>query len=267
MAKWLSILVLVLMVGLFPPSVLALISNNAVPGDATYPIKRKLEDGILLVVSLNPSTKAWFSANRSGRRFDEARVLIAQGKQEAGGSLNELVSQTVVAARQIEEVKNPVQKEQLRQQLTQSIEQYSQGLNQIQKQMQSEQPEVVSQTSPLPSAIAVNPSTQPVAADQAVKTPMPSKATQMLAPSPSPSPTANLPVSSDQLNNIQNQLKQIQQGLQEKKSQKTNKEDNNKKEDLGKPKEKSRNQSEDSKAKNSDGKGNEGNRGNKSNNR
>jgi len=37
--KLLSIICLVLAIVLFPPAALALVSNNAVPGDATYPIK------------------------------------------------------------------------------------------------------------------------------------------------------------------------------------------------------------------------------------
>ena len=39
MIKLLSIICLVLAIVLFPPAALALVSNNAVPGDATYPIK------------------------------------------------------------------------------------------------------------------------------------------------------------------------------------------------------------------------------------
>ena len=46
MIKLLSIICLVLAIVLFPPAALALVSNNAVPGDATYPIKRALEVAI-----------------------------------------------------------------------------------------------------------------------------------------------------------------------------------------------------------------------------
>lgn len=235
-------LTLVLIIVLFPPSVLALISNNAVPGDTTYPIKRKLEDGILLIVSVNPTTRAWFSANRSTRRFDEARILIAQGKQTAGASLEELVSQTVVAAKEIDQISDPVQKEQLKQQLSQSIAQYSLGLNEIQKQIQSGQPEVVSQVTPLPITKEVITTPRSEASPQTIKTPMPSisqlpkptQAAQLIQPTAQPIPTVaptvvptsqpailTSPVSSDKLSEIQKQLKEIQDNLHSDDSKKT----------------------------------------------
>ena len=200
---------MILLIVLFPPSVLALISNNAVPGDVTYPIKRKLEDGILLIVSMNPATRAWFSANRSTRRFDEARILIAQGKQTAGASLEELVSQTAIAAKEIDQVSDPVKKEQLKQQLTQSIEQYNQGLNQIQKQVEMQTPAVT----PVPnvsSKVAQTP--KPVEATiQPTPTVLPTVA-PMVLPTPQPA-MVNSPVSSDQLGVVQKQLKEIQKDL------------------------------------------------------
>ena len=61
MIRLLSIITLILSIVLFPPASLALISNNAVPGDSIYPIKRFLEDGIYAVASITPGTKAWFS--------------------------------------------------------------------------------------------------------------------------------------------------------------------------------------------------------------
>lgn len=246
MTKLLSILTLILLIVLFPPSVLALISNNAVPGDVTYPIKRKLEDGILLIVSVNPATRAWFSASRSTRRFDEARILIAQGKQTAGASLEELVSQTEITAKQIDQIQDPIQKEQLKKQLVQSITQYNQGLNQIQKQIQPGQAEVVSKATPLPSV------------EEVISTPMPSisqlpgptQASKITQPKIQPTPAIEppvapaviatpapqqaevnpLPVSSDKLSEVQKQLKEIQKDLQNDDSKKI-KEDKNKKDE------------------------------------
>lgn len=136
MAKLLSIIILVLAIVLFPPAALAVISNNAVPGDTTYPIKRILEDGIYAIASLNPTTKAWFAAARSDRRFKEVEVLATSGKQ-ASQTLNELVEQTQVAASQLEQVKDPAEKEKLKQQLVESIKKYDQGLKQISSSRES----------------------------------------------------------------------------------------------------------------------------------
>ena len=69
MIRLLSILTIILAIILFPPATLAVLSNNAVPGDAAYPIKRTLEDVIYAAASINPTSKAWFSAARSDRRY------------------------------------------------------------------------------------------------------------------------------------------------------------------------------------------------------
>ena len=130
MAKILSIVILVLVVVLFPPAALALVSNNAVPGDATYPIKRGLENIIYAVASLNPNTKAMFAKARSDRRFQEITVLLTQGKQTKQ-TLNELVEQTQTAADQINQVSNPNDKKQLIKQLSDSIVKYDQGLSKV----------------------------------------------------------------------------------------------------------------------------------------
>lgn len=127
MIKLLSLISLILTIVLFPPAVLALISNNAVPGDRTYPIKRSLENIILAAVSINPNTKAAFSQTRSDRRYKEFSALIAKGK-ETTGALNDLVEQTDMALSTISQVTNPQEKERLIAQLSSSIERYDVGL-------------------------------------------------------------------------------------------------------------------------------------------
>lgn len=130
MVKLLSILSLVFALILFPPAVLAVISNNAVPGDTVYPIKRLLEGGVYAVASLNPTTKAWFAQARSDRRFQEVNVLITQGKQ-VSQSLTELVEQTDIAANQITQITDQKEKVKLLEQLSGSIEKYDKGLEQL----------------------------------------------------------------------------------------------------------------------------------------
>ncbi|MBI2017662.1 hypothetical protein HYS92_01280 [Candidatus Daviesbacteria bacterium] len=130
MVKIISTLVLILSIVLFPPAALALISNNAVPGDATYPIKRFLEDIIYNVASLNPSTKAWFAAARSDKRFEEIKILFDKGKS-AVITLDELVAQTNAAVLDISKITNHAQKEQLFTQVENSIDKYKESLKQL----------------------------------------------------------------------------------------------------------------------------------------
>ncbi len=130
MFKLLSTLILILSIVLFPPAALAFVSNNAVPGDSTYPIKRALENVILTAASVNPTTKAWFSAQRSDRRFKEFTTLNSQGKVGTV-VLKELVQQTGDAANNISGVKDSGEKIKLIDQLSSSIQNYDKGLQSV----------------------------------------------------------------------------------------------------------------------------------------
>lgn len=137
MVKLLTASSIILAIFLFPPAVLAVISNNALPGDAVYPIKRSLENGIYAIASINPISKAWFASARSDRRFKEFSTLIAQGRR-GKETLNELVEQTTLAAEEIKKVDDPVKKQELIVKLSKSIEKYDQGLKQIAQQQTQE---------------------------------------------------------------------------------------------------------------------------------
>ena len=190
MTKLLSIISLILAIILFPPATLAVISNNAVPGDATYPIKRGLENVIFAAVSINPTTKAWFSQARSDRRFKELTVLITQGKQ-SGETLNELVEQTQVAASQIAQVNDQAQKQKLIQQLSESIEKYDLGLQQVSSPTQVN-PAPAAPVALLPQATSTPQPTQ-TSAPVAQPTPRPASTSQptpahIVVPTPIPTP-------------------------------------------------------------------------------
>lgn len=162
MPKIIIVLTLLFAILLFPPASLALISNNAVPGDATYPVKRGLEDVIYAMASLNPTTRAWFASARSDRRFEEIKILVTSGRS-AKDSLQELILQTDIAVKQIQKVEDPQKKKELIANLQESIEKYDQGLTQIQKSYEKYQPQPtaapvpISVTSPTPSPVVSPP--------------------------------------------------------------------------------------------------------------
>lgn len=140
MAKIIGIIALILMLILLPPAALAMASQDAVPGDMTYPVKRTLEDVILAVASVNPITKAYFSVAQSQRRFKETITLIDKG-QSATESLDELIAQTTIAADDVSQVQNSTQKKELIDQLTKSIDQYQSKLNSTKKQIAKSDPQ------------------------------------------------------------------------------------------------------------------------------
>ena len=136
MFKVLSIIILVFFIALLPPAALAFVSQDAIPGDSLYPVKRKLEDGIILLVSLNSTSRAWFSASLAQRRFDESTGLLAKNDNvKAVGSLQELVSQTTLTVQDIKKVQNKNTRKQLAKALVKSIDQYNISLTQTKNQL------------------------------------------------------------------------------------------------------------------------------------
>lgn len=107
MAKLLSLLILVAMFVLLIPTGLVLASQNAVPGDTAYPIKRKMEDVIVNIASLHPTTKAYFRVDLTNRRLDESIKLV--GRQDsvlADKTLYEYAAQTNEAVKEIMQIQD-----------------------------------------------------------------------------------------------------------------------------------------------------------------
>ena len=191
MVRLLSIISLILALVLFPPAVLAVISNNAIPGDSTYPIKRSLEDIIFAIASINPVSKAWFAAARTDRRFKEFTVLIAQGKGVTD-TLNELVEQTQVTASQITQISDEGQKEKLVEQLVGSIEKYDKGLQQAQQTIASESLASNNQPQQVSTPVDLAPTAKPIVSSQPTPTPIVTVThpTSLPTNAPKSSPTA-----------------------------------------------------------------------------
>lgn len=194
MARILGVVILILAVLLFPPAVLALISNNALPGDATYPIKRKLEEGILALAAVNPTAKAWFSVTRSNRRFDEAKLLLAEGKA-ADQTLSELVSQTDVAANQITQLSSQQEKQQYINNLSQSITKYKSELREVSQKSTTGTtalPTPAASSHPLPTSAAPTAvaATQPGVSAKPTFSPRPT-ASAVVTARPSTTPAAS----------------------------------------------------------------------------
>lgn len=230
MAKILTVLSLVFALLLFPPATMAIISQNAVPGDSTYPIKRKLEDGILLFASITPTTKAWFSLERSNRRYKEAAILLNKGDL-ATQTLNELVDQTTIAAQEITQVQSVAKKEELINQLSQSIKQYDQGLLVVEKATVVSNP-----VSPQPTVQptiqpTVQPTIQPTAQPIASPTPvLPSP--QPVLPPIAPAQTQDT-VQTQGVAQTRKDLEKIAKFLEEEKSKLKQQNDGNRKKDAG----------------------------------
>lgn len=137
------------------PTGLVLASQDAVPGDGTYPIKRSLERVIIIAASLHPSTRSAFYVNFSKRRFKEALVLANTG-QDASVSLDELVLQTEEAASSVRNVSDLKTREKLTRDLIKQLEEYDEGLTKL------EQKKTVLVITPTPKVTEAPQKVQPV---------------------------------------------------------------------------------------------------------
>lgn len=146
------------MIALFPPAALITISQGAVKGDLTYPIKRSLEDGVLFLVALNPTTKAYFAVALANRRYEEAETLLAKGAG-AQDTIDELVKQTQVAANDINSISSANKRAQLIADLSSSIQKYDQGLAQAQQQLAAKTGVAVPESTTTSSSISTTTST------------------------------------------------------------------------------------------------------------
>lgn len=203
MGKIISTLALVIMIVLFPPAALITVSQDAASGDFMYPVKRVLEDGVLFLASFNTTTKAYFAVAQANRRYEESAKLLSMG-HDAGRTLQELVTQSNVAALDINKISSTSQKARLITSLSNSIIKYDEGLAKAQQQIpktdvskpsptQTSQPALEApvttsapqpQTSAKPAVSSTTSSTQPTpqATHQPTFTP---------SPKPTPSPANN----------------------------------------------------------------------------
>lgn len=226
MVRLLGIITVILSLVLFPPAALALISNNAVPGDSTYPVKLGLENGILFFASFNPTTKAWFARAKSDRRYQEVEVLLSQGKS-ASPVLEELVIQAEKAATDINQVENSQQKQQLISQLSDSISKYNQGLEKAAQQFPAAATSVSAEPTPIPTITvpSASPTIKPNVVNSISTTPSPTiMPTPTISPTPvavsTPAPIINPPSDeAEQIQKARERLEQIKQRLEQERDQ------------------------------------------------
>lgn len=190
---------------LAPFTVFVFISQNAVPGDAFYPLKRRLEDVVLVAAAAHPATRVAFRTNLTKRRFGEAETLLLARLDTAG--LDNFVEEVQAARGEAEAITDPVKKEELVQKLDNSLSEYTQRLTTVRQQVASRTPPP-SQPSPEPSGTGPSPDktsqTQPVPVTntplpvpttrigqvpQATNTPVPLPTNVPASEAPTPQPT------------------------------------------------------------------------------
>ncbi len=127
LASWLVLF------SLLPFTVLILLSQNSLPGDAFYPVKRGLESLVLAAASVNPSTKAAFRTNLTETRFNEAERLLLSRADAVG--LSHFIKEIEETTTDVSALSNQKDSEELTEKLIAKIDEYQNKLIQVQVQI------------------------------------------------------------------------------------------------------------------------------------
>lgn len=192
MRKYLDLTSWILLFALAPLTILVLLSQNSIPGDLFYPIKRGLENVILVAASVSPSTRVAFKTDLTERRFAEAQQLLVQRGDTV--AFTDFVTEVSSTQQDLSVLSNTQDKIQNSEKLIAKIDEYQAQLAQAQSQVQLAQSQIQiqnsSQTTPASQTGSNAPSTTQTPGGQ---TTHPSQSFQ-----PQPSQTVKPTVSTSQ---------------------------------------------------------------------
>ncbi len=181
---WSSLLLLV------PLATLGFMSENSIPGNPLYPMKRAIENIVTSFDGFDKNALALYTVSLVAQRFSETKKLASENSIALNTSqVQDFISQINSARETINAVTNPQEKQTLRNQLIQQIENYRNQLVILQTQQSG------------PTNIASEP--------LAIILPTPSQVSDIL---PSPTDQSN---STSQLQSLINQLQQEQTQIQQ----------------------------------------------------
>ena len=183
-----------------PVTVLILLSQNAIPGDIFYPIKRSMENVVLAAASVSPTTRVAFRTDLTGRRFDEAEKLLLARSDTTG--LSDFIAELQTTQQEVAVLSSTEEKNVSTEKLIKKIDEYQAKLVQVQAQTQTQNNAVTPSlptNTPIPSSapiptITLLPTTQlettptPVINITAVSVKNPTAAPS-IKPSPTKAPT------------------------------------------------------------------------------
>lgn len=198
---------------LAPFTILILLSQNSVPGDFFYPIKRGMENVVLAAASVSPAAKVAFRTNLTERRFSEAeKLLLAKSDTTA---LDDFVQEVAITQEAVATLSDPTQKQESTKTLVNKIEEYQTKLTQLQQQVQrnapppqTAQPQQPNQNPLLLTATLVPPTAAPTTIPP--QSPVPSRPGQppvTVQPSPTPPLAAVVAKKNEELEKIKEKAK------------------------------------------------------------
>ncbi len=161
MKQYLDLTSWILLFFFAPFTVLILLSQNSIPGDFFYPVKRGLENIILAAASVSPTTKVAFRTGLTQTRFTEAQQLFVSKADTT--AFTDFVTEVSSTQKELSTVSNSQDKIQGADKAIAKIEEYQTQLTQLQTQVQVAQalPQDQFQNPVAPVVLSQNPVAQP----------------------------------------------------------------------------------------------------------
>lgn len=205
--KFFNISSWIILFALLPITVLIFLSQDSIPGDLFYPVKRSLENVILAAASVSPATRAAFRTDLTEARFKEAQSLVVS-KSNASG-LSTFIDEVQSTQLEVTSLKNDTERGKAEEKLAVKIQEYQKGLSTL--ETKTEQNIIAYQSQQTPTAIP--PSSTPTA------TPSPTPRVINAQPSSQPSsiPLPTLTIAPTIAVNIQTTPQESIQVLEQKK--------------------------------------------------
>lgn len=120
-----------------PITVLIFLSQDSIPGNLFYPVKRSLENVILAAASVSPATRAAFRTDLTTKRFDEAEKLLLGSSGNNG--LKDFVTEIQAAQNEVSAISDPIKQKELQQKVQTSIKDYEKRLDAVKVKLVAEE--------------------------------------------------------------------------------------------------------------------------------
>lgn len=160
----------IILFALLPVTVLIFLSQNTVPGDLFYPVKRSLENVVLAAASVSPATRAAFRTDLTEIRFKEAQSLVASESNTSG--LSTFIQDIQSTQLEVANLKDDTQRTKAEEKLISKLEEYQTGLSTL--EAKTEQNIIAYQIQQVPTLTPTSPDL-PSATPTLTPSPIPSK--------------------------------------------------------------------------------------------
>ena len=147
----------IVLFALLPITVLIFLSQDSIPGDFFYPVKRSMENVILAAASVSPATRAAFRTDLTQARFKEAQSLVISQSNTSGLAM--FIDDVRSTQLEVTDLKDDTQRIKAEEKLISKLEEYQTGLSTL--EAKTEQTIITYQSQEIPTPTPIPPSFAP----------------------------------------------------------------------------------------------------------